>query len=107
MPIRGGAVHAGRSALEVNLAADPEQIALLVEAVGRELHGVAINRVLPVEVNFRVGIQVPVHARINCGHFVGPKRRVGQAIAEDLIPNGEVAEPRLDLERTRTSLSVP
>src|SRR5690242_1435604 len=73
-------LRAGTSATsKVYLRSQPEQVAPTIRSTVAGLNGPGVQRLLPIEVELDVLVQVPVEAEINRVDFVGPQVSVGKS----------------------------
>ncbi len=55
---------------------------------------------LPVENEFRVAVQIPIHANVSHRDFISPVGRIGEVAIEDFITQIKVAIPNKRFKRS-------
>src|ERR1700709_1157495 len=87
------------------LESQPEEVARLLIAAGPILHHAPEDRVLPIEVNLGVFVEIPVETKVGHIKGVGPEIGIGQATRENVRAQFERAEAPYQLPGTRPHLA--
>ena len=87
--------------LEKDLEPQPEKVRCRREMAGSDRYRVAELRMLPVEENACVKVEVPVQADIRRPHVIGPEVGIGKTSGEDVSANIKRAESCVDLPCSR------